>query len=94
MICSLRSDGDEKSKSERGNEGGDGGLHIHKDGYTQSSTRTHRQACIETSRQVQLLMVARVEPHVLQKRPRSFFPIERFNVCLRPAQLNGTSLTN
>ena len=22
------------------------------------------------------------------------YPIERFNVCLRPAQLNGTSLTN
>ncbi len=44
MICSLRSDGDEKSKSERGNEGGDGGLHIHKDGYTHRVLHTHRQA--------------------------------------------------
>ena len=41
MICSLRSDGDEKSKSERGNEGGDGGLHTQMDTHTEFYTHTH-----------------------------------------------------
>ena len=50
MICSLRSDGDEKSKSERGNEGGDGGLHIHSDGYTHRVLHTHRRESRQADR--------------------------------------------
>jgi hypothetical protein len=93
MICSLRSDGDEKSKSERGNEGGDGGLHIHKDGYTH--TVLHTQTGVNRDKQTgPIADGCSGGATCVTKTSTVVYPIERFNVCLRPAQLNGTSLTN